>query len=139
MRLDTLTVIVKSKTDTTVTFQFDVTAVLNADQEAGVPWGLWMRLESNGMLSIPGFEDLPMPAHKVDERWAGDRRIPKGKKQGNPWTESFTQAYQREQIAIANPKPEWVNVENYVFKARLVPVLEVNQSPVITTVVKMNL
>lgn len=127
MRLDSLTVVIQSRTADTVTFTFTTKARLSATDEANVSWGLWVDLYGLGWTKLSG--TWLLPDAKGDHRYAGDPVKPTGKKQGDSWAPSFTQTYQRNVIAVDSG-------DQYNFYAKLVPVTSINASAeVVTTLV----
>jgi hypothetical protein len=117
MRIDTLNVNLQSENDSSVTFRFQVSARLNADEEAAVKWGLSAKIMDFGN-AVPFMKSL--------EQFVGNPQSPVGKKQGELWSVEFVQSFQRN--VIANDGTE-TGISVY---ARLVPVTEFNPSPTVS-------
>ncbi|MDH3731835.1 MAG: hypothetical protein OES13_12065 [Acidimicrobiia bacterium] len=129
MKLDTLNATYVSNTSNTVTFRFECNARLDASDEAAEVWGLEVKWIAHGRKRIrAGNRYLPAPDTKSGTEVVSPGQQPEGLGQGDVWKPVFEHGFPKGVILVQDN-------DQYIFNARLVPLILMNLSNYRTDVV----
>jgi hypothetical protein len=119
MQINSLSVSLKHQDSASFTFSYTINARLNATDEAAVKWGLYV------MIMVFGFENGVF-FNRGHNGYAGNPVTPTGKQQGEAWSITFEQVYQKSGLAMSGRET------SILTSARLIPVTAINESNQVT-------